>query len=78
MRIREKSKRRLPMRDMKSDWKRWGRTERISAVTFVVVAFAVSSASIFGELEVESASKAVLLQGNTAVEKSPIHGADSR
>lgn len=77
MRIREKSGH-LPMRDMKSDWKRWSRTERISAMTFVIVAFAVSSASIFGELAGQSASKAVFPQGNTAVEESPLHGADSR
>jgi hypothetical protein len=29
------------MRDMKSDWKRWSRAERISAMTFVVLSFAI-------------------------------------
>lgn len=56
------------MHDLRSDWKRWSRTERISAVTFVVVvAFLICGSSVFGALTGAWASKAVRLQGAAAV-----------
>ena len=64
------------MRDVKSDWKRWSRTERISAMTFVVVVLIVYGSSVFGELAGVWAFKTVFLQEFTVVERSATHGSD--
>jgi hypothetical protein len=63
------------MRDMKSDWKRWTRAERIGAVA-MVAAFIVCGSSVAGVLAGGSAHKIVFLQATTGIERSMLHGSD--
>jgi hypothetical protein len=64
------------MRDIKSDWKRWSRTERIGVMTFVIIVSVVYGSSVFGELAGVWAFKTVFLQESTAIERSASHGSD--
>lgn len=64
------------MHDMKSDWKRWSRTERISATTFVLVALAICGSSVFGELAGVWQPETAFPHGASAVERSTTHGTD--
>jgi hypothetical protein len=41
---------RHPMRDMKSDWKRWSPAERVSAVALVATFIIIYGSSIVGAL----------------------------
>jgi len=52
------------MRDMKSDWKRWSRAERIGAVG-TVATFIICGSLVFGALAGSSAPKLVSPQAIT-------------
>jgi hypothetical protein len=60
---------RYPMRDVKSDWKRWSRAERVSAVA-LVAAFIICGSSIFSVLAGGSGAT----QGTNTVVKSSTAG----
>jgi hypothetical protein len=60
---------RCPMRDVKSDWKRWSHAERVSAVA-LVAAFIICGSSIFSVLAGGSGAT----QGTTTVVKSSTPG----
>jgi hypothetical protein len=60
---------RYPMRDVKSDWKRWSRAERVGAVA-LVAAFIICGSSIFSLLAGGSGAT----QGSTTVVKSSTPG----
>jgi|SRR6266851_1989855 len=66
---------RYPMRDLKSDWKRWSRAERVSAIAIVAVFF-VCGSSIVGGLTGGSGGGPGFLPG-TSAERSSTHGSHS-
>ncbi len=66
---------RYPMRDLKSDWKRWSRAERVSAIA-IVAAFIVCGSSIVGGLTGGSGDGPAFLPG-TSAERSSTHGSHS-
>jgi hypothetical protein len=62
------------MRDIKSDWNRWSRAERISAVA-LVAAFIICGSSIVGVLTGNSSgAKPVFLLGAASLERNSTHG----
>jgi len=63
---------RYPIDDLKSDWKRWSRAERVSAVA-IVAAFIVCGSSIVGALTGGSGGRPALLPGTTFAERSSTH-----
>jgi hypothetical protein len=66
---------RYRMRDLKSDWKRWSRAERIGAIV-IVAAFIVCGSSIVGNLTGGSGGRPGFLPG-TSAEWSGTHGSQS-
>jgi len=75
MRVNSPDAERYPMHDLKSDWKRWSRAERVSAVA-LVVAFIICGSSIVGVLTEGSGGGPAFLPG-TSAERSSNHGSHS-
>ena len=67
---------RYPMHDLKFDWKRWSRAERVSAVA-LVAAFIICGSSIVGALTGGSGGRPAFLPGTTSAERSSTHGSHS-
>jgi len=67
---------RYPMRDLKSDWKRWSHAERVSAIG-LVAAFIVCGSSIVGGLTGGSGGGPAFPPGTTFVDRSSTLGSHS-
>jgi hypothetical protein len=63
--------RRSPMRDLRSDWKRWSHAERVSAIA--LVATFICGSLIFGLLTGGSPGRRVSLLATTPIEWSGTH-----
>ena len=61
------------MRDLTSDWKRWSRAERVSAIAIVVAAVIVCGSSIVGALTGRAGGRPVSLLAATQIERSGTH-----